>query len=341
MNARFLETDVWLMEPGRLRHSVGRVLAYKNCPTARELVEERRRRLDEARQSPSRALQGRWASSRQIEDEFAADVQAAAGGKGIRGVKGKVGVIPIHGPLQQRMTTELMKSGGTSTEEIGVALDSLLADKSVEAIVLNVDSPGGSSWGTQELADKIYAARGQKPIYTSVDPLMASAAAWIGTAADDVSVTPSGDAGSIGVYTYHIDESKALEQDGIKVSLIHAGKFKVEGNSFEPLGEEALAHWQESVNEIYGAFVGGMKRNRNVTAAHVEKNFGQGRLLSAKQAVDAGLADRILSFEGLLTKLLGTKSAASPARSAKAEVLRLRQAQQKRTADLLGIEVGG
>jgi len=336
-----LHNGVWLMEPERLRIAATRVLSYKNCPSARELVEERRRRLEEARQSPARALQGIWASDRQIENDFAADAQAASGGKPIRGVKGKVGIIPVHGPLQQRMTVELLKSGGTSTEEVGVALDALLADKSIEAIVLNVDSPGGSSWGTQELADKVYAVRGQKPIYTSVDSLMASAAAWIGTAADSVSITPSGDAGSIGVYTWHVDESKALEDAGVKVTLVHAGKYKVEGNPFEPLSEEGAAHFQETVNDIYSAFVGGMKRNRNVTAAHVEKNFGQGRLLSARQSVDVGLADRVLSFEGLLKKLLGVKPAGSPSHSAKTEMLRMRQAQRKRVTDLLGVTVGG
>src|SRR5687767_8826330 len=128
-----LDGTHWLMEPGRLRRAVEQVARCPTCPTARELVELRRLRLEESRQVSARA---------------------------IRAQKGKVGIIPIHGPVEQRMSASLEKTGGTSLEEVGVAFDVLLADPQVASIVFHIDSPGGSSYGTEELADKIFAARG-------------------------------------------------------------------------------------------------------------------------------------------------------------------------------------
>jgi hypothetical protein len=86
--------------------------------------------------------------------------------------------------------------------------------------------------------------------------MMASAAYFIGSAADEVVVTPSGHAGSIGVYTVHIDQSKMNESLGIKPTIVSAGKFKVEGNSAEPLTEEARGALQQMVDDAYQQFVG-------------------------------------------------------------------------------------
>ena len=85
------------------------------------------------------------------------------------------------------------------TEAFGAAFDRAAADSSIGAIVLNIDSPGGSVYGVEELADKIYKARGTKPVYAVANSLAASAAYWIGSAASQLYVTPSGEVGSIGV----------------------------------------------------------------------------------------------------------------------------------------------
>jgi signal peptide peptidase SppA len=299
-----LNHSIYLMEPTRLKLAVQQALLLP-CPQVRDVAAFRTERLELARQAASRA---------------------------VKTAKGKVGVIPIYGPIEQRMSGRLMKLGGTSTEEVGVALDALTADASVGAVVLHVDSPGGSSYGVMELSDKIYAARAQKPIHAISDSLAASAGIWLASAASSLSVTPSGDVGSVGVYALHVDESKALETEGIKVTAIQAGKFKLEGAPWEPLTAEAMAHFQEEINYTYGQFVGALARNRGVSKKRVEEDFGQGRLLNAEQALKVGLVDHIQTFEQLMSKLMGSGS--EHLKVASMEVLRLRHEARKRRQPL-------
>ena len=104
------------------------------------------------------------------------------------------------------------------------------------------------------MAAEIYEARNRKPIIAVVNSMACSAAYWLASAAGDLVCTPSGQAGSIGVYMIHQDVSKALDKEGIKVSLIKAGRYKTEGNSTEPLGAEARAAFQSQVDDVYTQF---------------------------------------------------------------------------------------
>jgi ClpP class serine protease len=159
-------------------------------------------------------------------------------------------------------------------------------------------------YGTPELARKIFNARGSKPIVAIANPMAASAALWAGTAADRFYITPSGEAGSHGVYSMHMDYSKALENDGVKVTFVSAGKFKTEGSPYEPPSDEFLASEQSTVDEIMGEFTSALARHRGKASSYVLENFGQGRLLSAKKAVEVGLADGVMTFEQVVSRLL-------------------------------------
>jgi signal peptide peptidase SppA len=173
----------------------------------------------------------------------------------------------------------------------------------VKAVVLDIDSPGGSVPGTEELATEIRRIRGgEKPIIAQVNALAASAAYWVASSADEIVVTPSGRAGSIGVYTAHDDVSAALEKRGIKRTYISAGKHKVEGNETEPLGKDALAHIQEGVNRSYNRFVSAVAEGRGTTVGKVEDGFGQGRVFFAEALMDRGMVDRIATLEETLER---------------------------------------
>jgi signal peptide peptidase SppA len=155
------------------------------------------------------------------------------------------------------------------------------------------------------------ALRGDKPIVAVANSMAASAAFWIASAADQVSVTPSGQVGSIGVFAAHEDISGRLEAEGINVTLVHAGKFKVEGNPFEPLTEEAEAHIQGRVDATFQKFIGAVAAGRGITAATVEKDFGQGRLVDADEALAAGMVDRIETLEQAIDRMRGVQSKSS------------------------------
>ncbi|OQY26229.1 MAG: signal peptide peptidase SppA [Planctomycetota bacterium] len=214
--------------------------------------------------------------------------------------KGNIAVIPLYGIVSQRMNMLTQVSGGTSTEVFGGYFDNLMADNSVSAIVIDVDSPGGNVFGVSELADKIYASRGQKPVIAVANSLMASAAYWIASAADEIVITPGGEVGSIGVMAVHKDMSEAAAKDGVKHTIIRAGKYKAEGNPYEPIGDEAKDFIQQQVDSRYDDFVGAVARYRGVTVQHVNQHFGQGRVFDAAMAVDAGMVDRVGTLQQVL-----------------------------------------
>jgi signal peptide peptidase SppA len=176
-------------------------------------------------------------------------------------------------------------------------------DARIGAIVFDVNSPGGSVTGVDELSKMIYDARGSKPIVAVANHLMASAAYWIGTAADELVVTPSGEVGSIGVFAAHQDVSAAMEKEGVKTTLISAGKYKTEGNPFEPLTDEAHASIQARVDDYYSMFTKAVARNRGVNVADVRGGFGEGRVVGAQQAVSLGMADRVATLDDVISGL--------------------------------------
>lgn len=213
----------------------------------------------------------------------------------------KIAVIPVRGILTQRSTY------GTSTESLGRSLASAVANPEVGVVVLDIDSPGGSVTGTPELGAKIAEANTQKPVVAVVNSMAGSGAYWLASQAGQVAITPGGQAGSIGVFVMHIDASKMLDEIGVRVTFIHAGKHKVEGNFTEPLGDEARGAIQERIDTYYGMFVGAVASGRGVSKSVVEETFGQGRMFTAEAAVERGLADRVATLDGVLGGMVRPK----------------------------------
>lgn len=241
---------------------------------------------------------------------------AAAAPKRLKSVTGGVAVLPLLGVMSQRMDLFAESSGGTSTEALGRAFDEAVRDDSIGAIVLDVDSPGGSVYGLEELSDRIYAARGTKPIVAVANSEMASSAYYVGTAAGHVYVAPGGEVGSVGTVALHLDTSEADKQAGLKYTLIRAGEFKVEENSLEPLNEAARAYIQRRVDDYYGMFVRAVARNRGTTPADVRANYGKGRMLGADDAIKAGMVDGVKTLAQVLGELAPTGRAVDLARRA-------------------------
>jgi signal peptide peptidase SppA len=244
----------------------------------------------------------------------ASEIEARLGAAPVRKSNrraGAIAVMPLYGVIGQRMNLVMQASGGTSTQMFAAAFREAVADDDIRAIVLDVDSPGGSVYGVEELAAEIYKARGRKPIQAVVNSEMASAAYWIGSAADRIDITPSGMAGSIGVVTMHEDWSENLQGEGIKVTLVATPERKVEGNPYEPLGSEARDRMESVAGQYYSAFVKAVAKNRKTTEATVRANYGQGRMLTAKEALAAGMVDGIATLEAVLARLGGNAEAAN------------------------------
>lgn len=224
-----------------------------------------------------------------------ADATSRAGG-------GAVAVLPFYGVCVQRTSSvqDASGSGLMSMQRFTGALRAALADDSVGAVVIDIDSPGGSVFGVQELANEIYQARGQKRVVGVANSLAASAAYWVGSSCSELYVTPSGEVGSIGVFAAHSDYSKALEAQGVNTTLVSAGKYKVEGNPYGPLSDEARAHMQSRIDTHYGAFTRGVARGRNTDVATVRSGMGEGRVFGSADAKAAGMVDGVMTLDDVI-----------------------------------------
>lgn len=216
-----------------------------------------------------------------------------------------IAVLPLYGVVTQRgnMVDDISGPGSTSTQQFTSALRQVLGDDTVGQILIDIDSPGGSVYGVAELASEIVKARAQKPVVAVANSLAASAAYWIGCSASEFYVTLGGEVGSIGVWQAHFDYSKALEEEGVKTTLISAGKFKVEGNPYVPLDPEAQAFMQSRVDDYYNAFIQAVAVGRGVTVDVVRNGMGEGRVLGADAALTQRMVDGIASFDDVLARM--------------------------------------
>lgn len=220
----------------------------------------------------------------------------------IQKAEGNIGILPIQGVIGERMNLLDDISGGTSTELISKQFRAMLNDNAVKAIVGDFHTPGGVARSVEELAQEFYDARGIKPMIAQINTCAASAGYWLASQFDEVVVTPSGQAGSIGVYTIHDDISEMLAMEGIKETLIYAGEFKVLGNELEPLSAEAKSVMQKRVDELAASFTRSVARGRNVSVSQVNDRFGQGLMFGANELLDRGMADRVAPMAETLAR---------------------------------------
>ena len=223
--------------------------------------------------------------------------QAASGGG--------IAVLPLYGILTQRPVENVSGPGTLGISGFTQLFHQALTDPSISQILIDIDSPGGSVFGVGELAAEIYAGRGVKPIIGIANSQAASAAYWIGAQCSELYCTPGGMVGSVGVYMAHEDVSKALEEKGVSVTLIQAGKFKTEGNPYGPLDDEARAYLQSQVDSYYTAFTQAVSRGRgpSVTIAQVRDSMGQGRCMVAADALAANMIDGVKTFDDVVATM--------------------------------------
>ena len=199
-----------------------------------------------------------------------------------------VAILDVGGVVGHRYSQFLNSSGVTSADVLARLVSEAAADESVEGIVLQINSPGGTVTGTPEAANAVRAAAQEKPVVSYADGLMASAAYWIGVHAEQIIASPSADVGSIGVYLALLDESLAYANEGYTVELFKRGKYKAMGMPGTTLTDEQRAHLQEGVDEIYDWFTREVSLAREVAPEAME-----GQTFLAKSAVEVGLVDSV------------------------------------------------
>lgn len=222
-----------------------------------------------------------------------------------------VAVISAMGALVHRTRLEADSSLLIGYNDLAADMEDALAQPEVHAIALVLDSPGGEVSGAFELADRIYAARGRKPIVAVADGMAASAAYLAASAADEVVLTTTSYVGSIGVVMRHVDYSRALANEGISVSHIFAGDHKVDGNPYQPLPDAVRANLQADIEGLYQMFIQAVAQHRGMTEQAVRDT--RASVYRGVAGVAARLADRIGTADAVISELAARRARSYPA----------------------------
>ena len=222
-------------------------------------------------------------------------------------VSNGVAMIGVHGPLLHRLLASEYPSGGPTTySDIRRALDTALADDGVDAIILDVDSPGGMVSGTFDLADHIYQSRSIKPITAVVNESAFSSGYLLASSASRIIIPRTAMVGSVGVIATHADFSRAEDQAGITVTHVYAGARKADGSPHMPLSAEAFAELQSGVNDTYQLFVETVARNRKLKTETVRET--EAGIFKSKKAVSIGFADEIATYTAAVSSVKRSNS---------------------------------
>jgi len=197
-----------------------------------------------------------------------------------------VAVIPIYGQIGY----------GASNENITVAhpdifnqmMDDAINDPSIGAIVLDINSPGGSPVAAEEMLKKVNSS--QKPVIARISDTGSSAAYMVASGADEIVASPSSWVGSIGVILTLADLSDYYQKQGIDIYSITGGKYKDMGADYRDLTPEERAMLQKMVDEEYDYFISIIAENRNLSLDYV-KSIAEGKPYTGKQGLDVNLVD--------------------------------------------------
>jgi signal peptide peptidase SppA len=229
----------------------------------------------------------------------AAKSKGAAGGD-FQMLAGGIAVIELSGALMKQVSS---MAKGTSTVQARRQVRAAAADEEVNAILLMIDSPGGTVAGTRDLAQDVAAAAAKKPVIAFMQDLCASAAYWIGSQATQAICNPDTMVGSIGTYGVIHDMSGLAAMEGIKVHVVKAGAFKGAGVPGTEVSQAILEDYQRVINELNDHFLQGVAAGRKMTPARV-RSLADGRVHVGQAALDLGLVDAVQSLDQTYSQIL-------------------------------------
>lgn len=215
-------------------------------------------------------------------------------------VRDGVATIAVRGPMVRYASVFSDISGATSYERLATDLHAALADPAVHALLLEVDSPGGAVAGISELAQLVHDARGQKPIVAHVTSLGASAAYWLASAADEIVVADTAVVGSIGAVMTVPGAAPARPGAAPVYEFVSS---QSPNKRLDPGDDAGKAAAQATVDALAQVFVDAVAKHRGVDVSTVLAEFGQGGVFVGADAVAAGLADRVSTYERVHAEL--------------------------------------
>lgn len=211
--------------------------------------------------------------------------------------------VPVRGTLMKGQSS----LGGTSTVQMRRDIRAAAANPDVSAILLDVESPGGTVAGTPELANEVKAARAAKPVWAHVDDLAASAAYWVASQADMVFANDrTALVGSIGTFLTVYDYSRAAEMEGVRVLHFATGPLKGAGAPGTPVTDAQAADFQGRVDAMQQSFDAAVRAGRGLTPEQLAA-VRTGGVFTADQAVRLKLIDGIRSLDRTVAALANAR----------------------------------
>lgn len=212
-----------------------------------------------------------------------------------------VGIVPISGPIfsKPNFLTELLGIGTTYSTITKQVQDFVKNDK-IDSILLDIDSPGGIVSGVNEASSIITKAGEQKPLYSYVGGVGASAAYWLMSGSKEIAVDATARVGSIGVVASFIDPKYDPE-----IEIVNSASPNKRPDITKDEGKKVIV---EELDALADVFIGTVAENRGVSTKTVKSDFGKGGCLVGKKAVDAGMTDKVMFFSEFLEEIKSEES---------------------------------
>ncbi|MGV1823264.1 S49 family peptidase [Agrobacterium vitis] len=204
-----------------------------------------------------------------------------------------IAIIPVEGSLVHKGGWVGSASGETSYQGLQAQVAAARKYAGVKGVVFEYDSYGGEVNGGFETAAAMQALSREKPTLAILTDFAYSAGYLLASQARGIVMPEFGGAGSIGVIIMHADYSQALEQDGIKVTIIRSGKKKADGNPYEPLSADVADRWQAQADQMRDKFAETVAKSRKNRITKAKALASEADVYDAKQALAMGLVDAI------------------------------------------------
>ncbi len=225
---------------------------------------------------------------------------SAMAGKGLPASAGSgVAVIRVEGVISAGRNAGMFGEAGAGAESITEQIQRALRDRRVKALLIRINSPGGSAAGAEEVYEELIKARGRKPVVASMGDVAASGGYYIAAATEQIYANGSTITASIGVIDPHMEFSGLLKKIGISEDSITSGEFKSMGTPSRPYTARERQLVRTLIMDVYEQFVGAVAKGRNLPVEKVKK-IADGRILTGRQALDLKLVDKLGGFQDAL-----------------------------------------
>jgi protease-4 len=206
----------------------------------------------------------------------------------------KIAIVEVEGMLMNMRMGGFMQPTENTVSRFTQEMERAAADPAVKAVVLRVNSPGGTVTAADIMYETVkrFKQRTKKPVVAALQDVAASGAYYIACGADKIVTHPTAVVGSIGVVFNTMNFEGTLDKIGAKVEAIKSGPLKDMGSPFRELDPQAREVMQGMVNEYYQRFVSIVAAHRTLADEQTHKTVTDGRVFSGVRAVELGLADR-------------------------------------------------